>query len=273
MLLVSFFVFVIGACIGSFLNVCIYRLPRDLSLIKPRSFCPHCSKSIRWYDNIPLVSFLCLTGRCRFCKNKISFRYIFVEAFTALLSLLVWHNAQSQSLELAEILLRLLLTYALIVVSMVDLDLYIIPDEISYSYFFLAVALSILLPAHLGVTGRFHALFLSLLGALIGGGGLWLVGWIAKIFMKKEAMGLGDVKLMMMVGAWMGWKATIASVMIASLIGSLVGLGFVIKKRLQIESRIPFGPFLSLGAFIYMMWGSEIWRWYAHFFLKPFGAV
>ncbi len=261
-MLTLIFVFIFGACIGSFLNVCIYRLPRDLSLIKPRSFCPHCSKKIKWYDNFPIASFICLKGKCRFCKHKISFRYIFVEVLTALLTLLIWCQGQRQQLELVEVLLRLLLTYALIVVSMVDLDLYIIPDEISYSYFFLGIALSLILPTHWGVENRFHSLFNSLLGALVGGGGLWVIGWVAKFFMKKDAMGLGDVKLMMMVGAWLGWKATVASVMIASVIGSVVGLIFIGMKRLQIESQIPFGPFLSMGAFTYMLWGEKLLKWY-----------
>lgn len=259
------YVFVLGACFGSFLNVCIYRLPRELSIVKPRSFCPYCSRLIHWYDNIPLVSYFALKGRCRFCARRISFRYVAVEFLTAVLTVLVYQHAAAGGLGPYEIFMRILLTYALIVLSVIDLDFYIIPNEITYSGFVIGTLHSLISPGHIGEDSAWTGLFTAMHGAIIGGGSLWLVGWMAKLLMKKEAMGMGDVKLMAMAGAWLGWKGAVGSIMLASIIGSIVGLALVSLKRLRLESRVPFGPFLALGIFVFMMWGDALVAWYVEF--------
>lgn len=258
----SIFIFILAACIGSFLNVCVYRLPRGRSLWGPRSFCPHCSRTIPWYDNVPILSFIILWGRCRFCEKEISLRYPLGECLSAFLTLMVWNHAIQADLHWTEISIRLLLTYALIVVTLIDLEFYIIPDEITYGGLVVSFFLVFVMPGHWHAVSRVSALLRMLLGLLAGGGSLFLVGEVAKFLMKKEAMGLGDVKLMAMVGALLGWKTALFSIMMASIIGSVVGVLFILMKRLKMESRIPFGPFLSLGTFIFMMWGDEILRWY-----------
>jgi len=263
--LTLFYIFIFGACFGSFLNVCIYRLPRELSVVKPRSFCPSCSKLIPWHDNVPIFSYLWLKGRCRFCRRRISFRYVFVELLTAILTVLIIDRGQTLGLDFVEILMRIILTYALIVVSMIDIDFYIIPNEISYSGLVIGLIYSLFHPAHLLQSNIGMSFLASIFGAVMGGGVLWLIGWLAKICMKKEAMGLGDVKLMAMVGAWLGWKAALVSILIASVLGSLVGIVFVVRKRLDLESKMPFGPFLSVAVFIYMMWGEALLSWYMKF--------
>lgn len=206
-----------------------------------------------------------LRGRCRFCKQRISVRYLLVECLTAVLTLLVWSQWQKENPATFELFVRLFLTYALIVVAMVDIEFFIIPNEITYTCFALSLVTVLAFPLQMGTLDRWEALSQSLFGALVGGGSLWLVGWVAKIFLKKEAMGLGDVKLMGMVGSLLGWKAALCSIMIASIIGSIVGFMLVIMRKVRLESRIAFGPFLAIGSFIFMMWGDEILGWYISF--------
>ena len=248
-------------------------MPRNESVVLTRSHCVSCNKTIPWHDNIPILGYLLLRGRCRFCHRKISFRYCLIELLTAILTLLVWN--QVSGLELSDgfdVFLRLVLTYALIVVSFIDLEFYIIPDQISYGGIVLGPLFAMIHPSHLDVSSHLGSFLLSVLGGLVGGGSLWLVGWVAKIFMKKEAMGLGDVKLMMVVGAWLGWKSAVAAIMFASILGSIVGVILVVSHRLRMESRVPFGPFLSLGTLIFMLWGNLIIEWYLNLFrISDFG--
>ena len=261
--MIELYIFILGSCIGSFLNVCIYRLPRDLSVVRPRSFCPSCARLIRWYDNIPIVSFLLLKGRCRFCQRMISFRYMMVEISTAFLAIGVYKWGSWRHWDGLQIALAMGITFALLVVSLIDLEYFIIPNEITYLGVILGVGLSILFPEMHMEKWPLWGLLKSLLGVFLGGGSLFLVGWLAKLMMKKEAMGLGDVKLMAMVGSFLGWKAALISIMIASIVGSLIGVYFVATKKLHFESRLPFGPFLSLGTFVYLLWGDILVRWYS----------
>jgi leader peptidase (prepilin peptidase)/N-methyltransferase len=180
-----------------------------------------------------------------------------------MLSVLIWSQAQTAGLDLQMIVIKLILTYALIVVSVVDWEFYIIPNEITYAGFVMGLIFAVISPQHLGMHHSGQALLYSLFGACIGAGSLWLIGWIAKVFMKKEAMGLGDVKLMGMVGAWLGWKAAIGSIMLASVLGAVIGICFVMMRKLYLESRLAFGPFLSIGVFVFMMWGDSLLAWYS----------
>ncbi len=234
--------FVFGALLGSFLNVCAYRLPRGESIIFPGSRCPSCLTPIRWYDNIPLLSYLLLRGRCRFCKAPIPKRYPTVELLTALLSLCL---AARYGLSPAYFFF-LLFSGALLVVSLIDLEFQIIPDEISLPGIVIGLLFSLWNP----LATPLHAL----LGALCGAGGLYLVGEFYYLFTKREGLGGGDLKLLSMIGAFLGVKSLLPVVFIASLVGAVTGILLVLVLRVQDKRTfaIPFGPFLSLGALIYL---------------------
>ena len=242
-----------GAIVGSFLNVCIHRLPKEESIITPGSHCPHCRKPIAFYDNIPLVSYFLLRGRCRHCRNPISLQYPIVEGITALSSLLLFIK-YGPSLPY---LLYFAFVSALIVITGIDLYHQIIPDVIS-------------LPG-IGVGLLGALLFLpitflnSLWGMLLGGGSLFLVGTLYHWLFKREGMGGGDVKLLAMIGAFLGWKAVLLTIILGSLVGSVTGIMIILLKGKDFKYAIPFGPFLSLGAVISLFFQNEIISWYLQF--------
>jgi leader peptidase (prepilin peptidase)/N-methyltransferase len=244
------FVFCVGAMVGSFLNVCIYRLPQGLSIAAPRSFCPGCQTPIRAYDNIPIISFLILGGKCRKCRKSISVRYPLVEALTGGLAL--------------GFFLKMGLTFsffaytcfaaALVVITFIDLDHRIIPDVISLPGIVIGFLLA--LP---GVTIGFWD---SLIGIAIGGGSLYLVAVVYELITKREGMGGGDVKLLAMIGAWLGWKAVLFTIFFASLTGSVIGGALMMARKKDGKLAIPFGPFLVFGALAYVFLGEKLIRWY-----------
>jgi len=241
---------IIGAMVGSFLNVCICRLPKGESIITPRSHCPQCQTLIRFYDNIPLLSYLLLHGKCRSCRAPISIQYPTVEGVTALGSLVLFLKFGISW----EYLLYFLFLSALIVITVIDLYHQIIPDVISLPGVGIGLLASLVLP---------HLTFLnSLTGALLGGGSLFLVATLYQWFFKREGMGGGDVKLLAMVGAFLGWKAVILTILFSSFIGSITGIIFIAVKGKNLKYAIPFGPFLSLGAVLSLFMGEEIVRWY-----------
>jgi leader peptidase (prepilin peptidase)/N-methyltransferase len=245
------FIFLFGLCIGSFVNVCIYRMGREQSVVHPASHCPQCQKPIRWFDNIPLWSYLALGGRCRDCHAKISFRYFFVELLTGLAFVAVWRSFGFSVLTP----IYCLFVAGLIVATFVDFDFRIIPDEISVGGVVAGLLLSLAVPALHGETHHGLGLGQSLLGVLVGGGILWLLGIIGDFIFKKESMGGGDVKLLAMIGAFLGWKMALLTLPLASVIGAVVGV--VIKIRTK-ESAIAFGPYLAMGAVACLFWGREI---------------
>lgn len=245
------FLFCLGAAVGSFLNVCIYRLPRKKSIVRPGSYCPHCKQPIAWYDNIPFLSYLLLRRQCRRCGAKISFRYFVVELLTAAaflllfdyfgLSLLFWIYAAVCS--------------SLILVSFIDIDIREIPDEISLGGTLIGLILSAAFPSLQETASSHLALWRSFLGILAGAGAIYITGLIGNAIFKKESMGGGDVKLMAMIGAFLGWKLALLTFFIAPFFGAAVGIALKIKRG---ESLIPYGPFLSLAALISIVWGEEI---------------
>ena len=240
----------IGAMVGSFLNVCICRLPKGESIITPRSHCPQCQTLIRFYDNIPLLSYLFLRGKCRSCRALISIQYPIVEGVTALGSLVLFLKFGISW----EYLLYFLFLSALIVITVIDLYHQIIPDVISLPGVGIGLLASLVLP---------HLRFLnSLTGVLLGGGSLFLVATLYQWLFKREGMGGGDVKLLAMVGAFLGWKAVILTILFSSFIGSIIGIIFIAVKGKDLKYAIPFGPFLSLGAVLSLFCGGEIVRWY-----------
>ena len=247
------FWFALGGCIGSFLNVCIYRLPREESLINPGSRCPHCRHPIAWHDNIPLLSWLALRGRCRHCHAPIHWRYPIVELLTASLTVAVLHRFGAGPPGWAYVAF----VAALIAVSFIDLEFQIIPDEISLGGVGLGLVLSALLPALHGTDARLVAVGRSVLGLLVGGGVLYVTGLVGDLLFRKESMGGGDVKLMAMAGSLLGWKAVLVAFFLAPFLALLPGLYVLFWKRTHV---IPYGPFLSLALVISLFVGTDLLR-------------
>ncbi len=243
---------IFGALVGSFLNVCILRLPKEESIVWPGSHCPQCKKPIKFYDNIPLISYFLLRGKCRYCKGSISLQYPLVEGVTALSSLfLVMKFGPSLSF-----FIYFIFVAALIVITVIDLYHQIIPDVISLPGIGVGLLLSLINP--------YISFFNSLIGILIGGGSLFLVATLYEWFFKREGMGGGDVKLLAMIGAFLGWKAVILTILLSSLIGSIIGVTIMFLKGKDFKYAIPFGPFLSLGAAISLFYGYDIINWYLY---------
>ena len=250
--------FVFGAVIGSFLNVCIYRIPRNQSIIWPASRCTSCSNPISFYDNIPIFSYLLLRGRCRSCKAKISGRYPLVEALNAFFYLLVfWRYGLAWSSAIYFVFCS-----ALIVITFIDYDFQIIPDRITLPGIPIGLVTgSFILPdPFLRATSL--GLMASVIGAAAGFSFFYLVAFLSLRILKKEGMGGGDIKLMAMVGAFLGWKAVLLTTFLGSLFGALIGVGLMVFRGREKGSLIPFGPFLATGALISLFFGQEILIWY-----------
>ncbi len=249
--IVSLFIFLFGLCIGSFLNVCIWRIPREESIVFPGSHCPACNHRIAWHDNLPLLSWLLLDGRCRHCRAPISPRYFLVELLTGTLFTAVWlvHGATLQTP------VYLLFTGALILGTFVDLDHLIRPDRVTLGGMAAGLALSFVFPALQGETERLPALGQSALGLALGYGLLWFVAVAGRFILKREAMGMGDWKLLGAVGACLGWQAVLFTVFVSSLTGTGAGLAFIAAGKKELQSRIPYGPHLALGAVAWMLCG------------------
>lgn len=249
-ILFNLFAFVYGAVVGSFLNVCICRLPEGRSVVSPPSSCPLCGYRIRWYDNIPIVSYLILGGKCRSCKAPISRRYPLVELINGLLTLLLFVKFGPTLTFLA----LFILCSALVAVTFIDLDHQIIPDVISIPGIPVGFAFSFFLP-WLGWQD-------SLIGIVAGGGSLLLVAYGYQLFTGKEGMGGGDIKLLAMMGAFLGWRSIPFIIFAASFVGSIIGVTLMMARGRDSKLAIPFGPFLALGAILYIFYGSRIIEWY-----------
>lgn len=249
----AFLVFLFGACIGSFLNVCIYRIPLEQSVVRPRSHCPHCKHLIAWYDNIPLVSYLALRARCRHCGAPISPRYFLVEALTATLFLLIWWEFGWDG----RTPVYWIITSGLILGTFVDFDHFILPDRVTIGGAVFGFAISPLMPQLHDELTWLDGLQAAAIGWAVGFGLLWLVGALGKLILKKEAMGFGDVKLMGAIGAFFGWRAVLFVIVVSSVLGSVVGLSLIALRKHQWQSRIPYGPYLAAAAMLWMLWGQR----------------
>ena len=245
------FVFLFAICIGSFLNVCIYRMGREQSIIAPASHCPSCNHPIRWHDNIPLLSYILLRGRCRDCRKPISFRYFLVELLTGVLFLMLYHRF---GLSVSFFVFGAFVC-GLIIATFVDIDFQIIPDEVSVGGLVMGLLASVIFPQVQQMPTHLLGLRASLLGIVVGGGTLWVLGLAGDFIFKKESMGGGDIKLLAMVGSFLGWQAALLSLPLASLFGAVVGI--IIKLRTK-ESVIAFGPYLALGALLCLFWMDRI---------------
>jgi leader peptidase (prepilin peptidase)/N-methyltransferase len=271
------FIVVLSLIIGSFLNVVIYRLPKmmhntwylecrefladevknippaemtELTLSKPDSTCPKCQHKIRFYENIPVISWLFLQGKCGQCKNTISIRYPLVEAITAVLSLVIAiHYGVS-----FETLLLLILTWGLICLTLIDFDHMLLPDQIVMPLLWLGLLVNI--------TGTFVPLNDAVIGAAVGYMSLFSVFWLFKLLTGKEGMGHGDFKLFALFGAWLGWQLLPILILMASVVGAIIGISLMVFKNHTREQAIPFGPYLAIAGWITVLWGEGIWSWY-----------
>jgi leader peptidase (prepilin peptidase) / N-methyltransferase len=268
---------IFGAIIGSFLNVVIHRVPREQSIVLPESACPSCRAPIKAYDNIPILSFLILRGRCRKCGAGISPRYPGVEALTGLLfAAVTWHDGLSFALAF-----DLAFTASIVALIFIDAEHMILPNAITYPGILFALITRVAVPylagpAHFDDLPQLQALLppnyplwlVSLIGAVIGalagGGSLWLMGFLWERLRGVEAMGLGDVKMMFMVGAFLGWRLTILTILIGAFTGSLVGIAMMVRRGdRNLQTMLPFGIFLGIGSIVSLLIGARIIDWYA----------
>jgi leader peptidase (prepilin peptidase)/N-methyltransferase len=239
-----------GLVVGSFLNVCVHRLPRGLSLVRPRSHCPACSAPVRWYDNIPLLSYLLLRGRCRSCQARISLQYPLIELLTAVLFVLAYRRAGLSLTLLAD----LFLLCALITLAFIDLHHQILPNRITYPGTALGLLFAAILP------GR--SFWAALFGAAVGFAVLFLFAEVYFRLRGVEGMGMGDAKMMALLGAFLGWQGAALALLIASLAGTAVGLGLLAARRGSLQSALPFGTFLAFGGIVAALWGARLILWY-----------
>jgi leader peptidase (prepilin peptidase)/N-methyltransferase len=270
------FIFVIGACIGSFLNVLIHRIPNEESIVFPNSACPKCKTAIKPYDNIPLLSWLLLGGKCRSCKEPISPRYFAVELINALLFVLVFFTIGFTPF----LPVALVFVSAVVALIFIDAEHMILPDVINFPllFFFLIVRIGFAitfgaayfsdlqffpLNQMTGLPVWLVSLIGAILGGLVGGGFLWLVGAIWKKLRGVDAMGLGDVKMMFAVGALLGWRLTLLSIFLGAFSGAIIGIVMISRqKNKDMQTQIPFGIFLGIGSILSLLFGDQMIKWY-----------
>lgn len=267
----------ISLTIGSFLNVVVYRMPQmmeytwyhdcrefladevkdvkpkklaAMTLSKPDSTCPQCGHKIRFYENIPVLAWLALKGKCSQCKNNISVRYPLVETATAVLSLIIAQHFGATF----ECLFALILTWGLITLTLIDFDHMLLPDQITLPLLWFGLLIN--------VYGTFTSLTDAVIGASVGYMSLFTVFWLFKVITGKEGMGFGDFKLFAVFGAWLGWQLLPLIILMASVVGAVVGISMILFKKHQREQGIPFGPYLAVAGWVALLWGKGIWSWY-----------
>ena len=241
-----------GACLGSFANVCIYRLPKTKQIISGRSFCPKCKKKINWYDNLPIISFLFLSGKCRKCKKVIPLRYLIVELITGISFLLIYLNFEN----LYTITFLSILSLILIMIFFIDLENFIIPDSLNFIIMGLAL-LKNFLPNF--STSLIHEINQSIIGGMVGYLSIWLIIYLYKTFKKIDGMGFGDAKLMAGIGLLFGWQSIPFILFVASILGLIFVVPSLIKKQKTMRTEIPFGPFIIAACLIYFAQGDLLY--------------
>ncbi len=245
-------VFLLGLVVGSFLNVCIYRIPKGKSIVSPPSACPNCGNKIKPWHNIPVLSYMLLRGRCAYCGAGISPRYPLIELLNALLYVAALYRF---GLHPASFLIMVLMS-AFIVVTFIDLDHQIIPDGITLPGIVLGLILGPLVLRNPAIP--WHTGFInSLIGMVVGGGIFYIIAVVS-----RGGMGGGDIKLIAMIGAFLGWKAVLLTIFVGSLLGAVVGIGLMVFKGMKRKTPIPFGPFLVAGAMVAIFCGPAFLNWY-----------
>jgi leader peptidase (prepilin peptidase) / N-methyltransferase len=243
----------LGLTVGSFLNVCIHRIPRRQSLVYPGSRCPGCGYALRWYDNIPVLGYALLLGRCRTCRARIAIRYPLVELAT--MALFVVHGMTFGWTAL--LVPRLFFACTLVVLFAIDLEHHLLPNVITLPGIVIGLIASAVLPP--GIVD-------AVIGVVIGGGVLWAIGEAYYRYSGHEGMGGGDVKMLAMIGAFLGWKLVLVTLVLSSFAGSIIGLAVIVLKRGGMKYALPYGTFLALGALIASLFGERIVNWYVSFY-------
>ena len=241
-----------GACLGSFANVCIYRLPKTKQIISGRSFCPKCKKKISWYDNLPIISFLFLSGKCRKCKKVIPLRYLIVELITGIFFLLIYLNFEN----LYTITFLSILSLILIMIFFIDLENFIIPDSLNFIIMGLALLKNFLPNFN---TSLIHEINQSIIGGMVGYLSIWLIIYLYKTFKKIDGMGFGDAKLMAGIGLLFGWQSIPFILFVSSILGLIFVVPSLIKKQKTMRTEIPFGPFIIAACLIYFAQGDLLY--------------
>ena len=243
--------FILGGIWGSFCNVCIYRLPLEKNIIKGRSFCPSCKEQIKWFDNIPFLSFIFLKGECRNCKSKIHLQYFLVELISATSFLLIYYL---YGISITTLLLIILIIF-FIIIFFIDLKHYIIPNELTFPLMLIGFIKSFdpnlnqsLFPNYIN----------SLIGGFFGYSIIWSIIFFYKTLRKKEGMGLGDAKLIAVVGFWFGWFSIPFVIFISSMVALIFSIPSLINKTKDMSTQIPFGPFIIIGCLIYVTFANQI---------------
>ena len=248
----SFLIFFFGACLGSFANVCIYRLPKNKQIVSGRSFCPKCKKKINWYDNLPLISFIILNSKCRNCKRVISSRYFIVELITGISFLLIYLNFENPY----TIIFLSILVLILIMIFFIDLENFIIPDSLNFTIMGLALLKNFLPNFH---TSLIHEINQSIIGGMVGYLSIWLIIFLYKTLKKIEGMGLGDAKLMAGIGFLFGWQSIPFVLFVSAILGLIFVLPSLLNKQKNMRSEIPFGPFIIVACLIYFAQGDLLY--------------
>ncbi len=243
------FIIIIGALWGSFANVCIYRLPLDKGVVSGRSFCPKCKKKITWVDNIPIISFLLIQGKCRKCKKKISFQYPLVETISAFTFFIIYYLYGITTTTLLLIVLGL----SFIIIFFIDLKHYIIPDSLTFPMMILGFIKSF----DPNLNSLFPDYINSLIGGLFGYGSIWSIIYFYKVVRKKEGMGLGDAKLLAVIGFWFGWISIPFVIFISSVVALITVTPSLMNKSKKLSSEIPFGPFIIIGCITYVIFVEQ----------------
>ncbi|MGA0333829.1 MAG: prepilin peptidase [Kiritimatiellia bacterium] len=258
-------VWIFGAIWGSFLNVCIYRIQKEMSLSWPGSHCYACRQPIAWYDNIPVLSWILLRGKCRKCGASFSGRYAVIEALTGALFLGLW-ILEGPSWLMA---CHWLMTFGLLLGTGVDLDDFWIPDRVTWGGIAVGIPLSAAVPALHQKDLWTESLMASAQGAALGFGLLWAVGFLGKLAFRKDAMGFGDVKLLGAIGAFLGAPAVLFVIFVSALLGSIVGVTLIAMGKSELGGRIPFGPYLSAAAILWLFGGEHLFEAYLDFLVGP----
>ena len=266
---------IFGSLVGSFLNVCIFRLPREcMSIVKPRSRCPSCLAPIRWFDNIPILSYIILKGRCRYCRRYISVQYFLVELLTAaIFSYIAYTNLGDYNNRWAIAIIQAYLISAMIIATFVDLEFRILPDEITISGIVISLLVGVAVPSvyrspvAIVSNANISGLITALIGIAAGGLLIYIIGILGRIAFGKDAMGFGDVKYLAMLGGFLGWQGVLLTFFLACFIGSIFGIILYIVTR---DRYIAFGPYLSLGGAMVLLFGDEVY-WLLELYMKMVG--
>ena len=248
----SFLIFILGACLGSFSNVCIYRLPINKQIISGRSFCPRCKKKLNWFDNLPLISFLFLNGKCRKCKKVIPLRYFIVEIATGIIFLLIYLNFSNFS----TIIFLSIISLLFIIIFFIDLENFIIPDSLNFSVMAIALIKNFLPNFN---TSFIHEINQSIIGGMVGYLSIWLIIYLYKVIKKIEGMGMGDAKLMAGIGLLFGWQSVPFVLFVSAILGLIFVLPSLLNKKKNMRSEIPFGPFIIAACLIYFIYGNFLY--------------